>query len=626
MTVVSHYRLFDVIGESESAVVYHAEDLALGREVALKFLAPQYSSDYGRIVRLQHEARTLSTLNHPNICTVYEIGEHEGRHFIAMEFLEGQVLSKLLAVQPLTTGRFVELTLQIAAALDAAHAQQIVHRDLKPANIFVTRRDQVKLLDFGLALLLPNGAPSIGTGAPISSIGGTGPYMSPEQIRREDLDTRTDLFSLGVVMYEMVSGARPFTGATAPEVMDAIATQSPTPVRELNPAVPAEIERIIDKALEKPPKLRYQTASDLCADLERVKRDLDTASVVAARVSALAQEPARPLPRRRTVDVGAAGALLAAAAVTAAGVFLGRSAAHRPAEPLASRPIESPLAFPLSVAPTLPLAVAPTLGDGSAAGKPTGPEATPGTPAVEPTAAHEELAIARQKIALGLYDQALDSLHRTVDAAAGSGEAIDALFLIASVHETRGEVDEAMSTYLEIAGRFPSDAHAPEALYRMALVTLSSKRQERESEARHLLSEVAEKYPSSAWAPRALMARAEIEERLNLWEGDKQLGRGVPSSLVTYREVVQRYQSSDLAETARVRLARAYLTVRQFAEAAAAFEAVAARDRDNRYDAWFTAGEIFEKQLDDPDRARRAYARVPPSSPKYREAQKRLGK
>jgi len=261
---VTHYRVGEKLGQGGSAVVYRAEDLALGREVVLKFFAHDGA---GSIARFQHEARTISSLNHPNICTIYEIGEHEGQHFLAMEMLEGQVLSQEIAGRPLKIDRLINLGTQMAEALEAAHAERIVHRDLKPTNVFVTRSGRIKLLDFGVALLLPRRSePSTTAARSLSSTGGTIPYMSPEQARIEDLDHRTDLFSLGTVLYEMASGHRPFAGATAEDVLSAIVNQAPMAPCAINPAVPPELERIITKALEKNPALRYQTASDVRAD------------------------------------------------------------------------------------------------------------------------------------------------------------------------------------------------------------------------------------------------------------------------------------------------------------------------------------------------------------------------
>ena len=247
-TTLSHYRLIERLGEGATAVVYKAEDLALGRLVALKLLPQAISVDLGKIARFQHEARTTSTLSHPNICTIYEIDQHEGRHFIAMEYLDGRPLSKVIDNRPVEGYRLIELAIQIADGLDAAHEARVIHRDLKPANIYVTDRDHIKLLDFGLATLMParDALKSASSAAWLSEPGGTGPYMSPEQTLGEPLDTRSDLFSLGVVLYEMATGARPFTGHTHAALVDAIRGERPFPARDMNTDVREELDRIIN--------------------------------------------------------------------------------------------------------------------------------------------------------------------------------------------------------------------------------------------------------------------------------------------------------------------------------------------------------------------------------------------
>jgi predicted Ser/Thr protein kinase/TolA-binding protein len=843
-TVVSHYRVIDKLGAGGMGVVYRAEDLRLGRHVAVKFLPETAGSDPLAIERFEREARTASALNHPHICTIHDVGHDAGRRFIVMELIEGVTLDRLIASGPLGLERVIEIGMQVCDALDAAHIAGILHRDIKPGNIFITRREQVKVMDFGLAKMMPTrpgatvmetvAAPHFSTSVGIAV--GTVAYMSPEHARGEALDARSDIFSLGVVIYEMATGVQTFRGQTTAVIFDQILNRVPPAPSSVNPAIPPRLEQIVARALEKDRRVRYQSTRDLQADLERLQRDITTRRAVQAAAASggtavsVAQSwasrgqdgvietlmmsgsafavpdgppapwsnsagtpgpapdsedvdrerlraaaattvppvaradaapsapsggvfvppvpasaappplpapvsvpgaPAGPIADGVTVGAGevdpyaativapprvpsptdssadtivgapapgaaasasappaaaaatavpaaravaapkggqptlaprrvsgqSAGPIVAAAVLLLAGLGgLGWWVLHRPelqvgaSDAAASTaPAASPAPAPASgtpaataaatspaVTPAAATAAAPppaTTADASAA--PGGTPAAPGAAATAPrrgasttgparaAEAARALASARTLITPAPSDEAMTALERVSVSYAGTPPATEALALTAELRQQRNELEPAINAWVAYAGRNGDAERAGEGLVRTADAAARARSQAGDEIARRALDELLTRFPTASRAVRALSMKMALEDRLKLKVRDSQFPDVVAASVLTARDVAMHAGTAPVAELALWRVASEYKERKLHALAAQAFADLATRFPNTQYEAWFSAAEIYDRQLRDPSRARDAYLKVPPSSSKYNDAQKR---
>jgi serine/threonine protein kinase/TolA-binding protein len=701
---LGHYRVIEQLGAGGMGVVYRAKDMRLGRFVALKVLPAGNASSDEAVERFRREARTASSLNHPNICTVYEFDEHEGQCYLALELLDGEPLDRRVGGRALELQPLLDIGVQVTEALDAAHSEGILHRDIKPPNIFITRRGQVKVLDFGLAKLASNARHSTVGGmetqagnhftSVVGTTVGTIAYMSPEQARGEDLDARTDLFSFGVVLYEMATGRQSFPGTTTAVVFDGILNRDPVAPSSFNATVPGELDRIVSKALEKDRTLRYQTAGDLRADLQRLRRDsgsrrvavasgvgvpytphgADPASaagsagpVSPAPVSAApvyappsAAEPPPPSAPQvvapppsptvtsatagpsRTRMLVLAGVVVAALTAVATGLIVSiRSPAPESDTALAAAP-PALVPSPESVAPDRPSGIAAPPSEATPPPASTAvpgvvetrppvtkgapPPATPAPP-VDATSAEaaQRMEVARAKIASNLVDQGVADLRAIMLAYPNMPIASDAGFLAAETLERSGRTDDAMAAYLEFGRRYPNDSRAVDSKLRRALLLSRARQSERRDDANGLFGEIARDYPRTPQAKQALVAKRQYEAtRKQLRATDPILNIEVPAILVTWRMIADQFPSDPETMLALNSLAAAYADMNRYQAAAEVWEHMARQFPPNPMEVWWTLGDLYDRRLKDPARAREAWARVPPESPRYRDAQQRL--
>jgi len=730
---LGHYKILAQLGAGGMGVVYRAQDTKLGRQVALKVLPMGNTSSEESIERFRREARTASSLNHPNICTIYGFDEYEGQLYLAMELLDGEPLDRRLSGRPMDLRNMLEIAAQVADALDAAHTEGILHRDVKPANIFITRRGQVKVLDFGLAKLSPEyrrvgrlldarnetSPPEHFTSA-VGTTVGTIAYMSPEQARGDDVDPRTDLFSFGVVLYEMSTGRQSFPGHTTAVVFDGILNRDPVPPSNINAQLPAELDRIVSKALEKDRSLRYQTAADIGADLKRLRRDsasrhgmptasgvnvsstgavtvvmpsADTAigapSGISSAPTAVMSSPAQTIPpadasqvlrtAAKTPWIWGVGVGVVAIAAIAAGVgaFLANRGESTPpvdqtaatATPPATPPIdaatasapapipspavETPAAAPSAAPSTPPVAPPPpskaaappgstTTGAAGAPGtnvatakpapKTAPPVAAPAAPAAPATASRDTqaaqlLEVAKAKLANNLNEQALADLRQIIVDFPSSRAAAEAAFMAGEIHEKVGRVDDAMAAYVEFESRFGNDRRAADAKLRRSALLGRQRQPKSQALSWQLLNEVVRDYPGSPQSLAALQNKLRIEsDNKDLRAIDPLTKQDGPALVATMRTLIEQFPDGPQSLAARIRLAQTLTQLNRHKEAADVLEELGARSPDAPNDLYFRLGEIYERRLNDPAKAKEAYAKVPAGSPRYNDAQKKLNR
>lgn len=657
---IGPYEILGPLGKGGMGAVYKAMQPSLNRIVAIKVLPADFAKDPDSVARFHREAQTVAMLSHPNIVQIIDKGEDQGILYFAMEYVEGTSLDVVLRQRRLSLQEVVQIIKQIGRGLGAAHRAGVVHRDLNPRNILVSPTlTVVKLADFGISRV-ESVTRNLGTLSTRDMTLGSLHYLAPEQaVDASAVDHRADIYSLGVVFYEALTGRMPLGKFSLPS--------------ELNKDLPSEIDPVVLKCLATEPDNRYATVGLLLEDIDKLEEMmrfqlLDELKGLKRGTSMLFKKGSTSFQRNRGLLV--LFGLLAVALVGAGAWMLLQPAEESPAAAAAPLdPAAKPAAAEASTAPTAP-ADSPAVGapvPGSAVAAPEAGAPAPGTPVVPPPTSAEkpikepatpakkgatvppvvppttpdakpkppakpnvdpaiaDLEVARGKFDAKLFEQALTDARAVVTNYPASPVAIEGHFLIARTLTSLQRNPEALGTYVEIQSRFKGDPRAAEAAFQQAKLVQAANSKKSTEEARKLYSDCAANYPTSPWSARALAARAEIEREQRATVRDAALGATVPAALVTYRDLTGRFPSEPVAEKAWWELGQMYEDLKRWDLAAKSYEELGLHFAKTRFEAWFQAGEIYERRLKDAAKAKTAYGMVPSTSPRYKEAQKKAG-
>lgn len=644
---IGPYEILGPLGKGGMGAVYKAMQPSLNRIVAIKVLPGDFARDPDAVARFHREAQTVAMLSHPNIVQIIDKGEDQGILYFAMEYVEGTSLDVVLRQRRLSLQEVVQVVKQIGRGLGAAHRAGVVHRDLNPRNILVSPTlSVVKLADFGISRV-ESVARTLGTLTTREMTLGSLHYLAPEQaVDASAVDHRADIYSLGVVFYEALTGRMPLGKFSLPS--------------ELNKDLPSEIDPVVLKCLATEPDKRYATVGQLLEDIDKLEellrfQLLDELKGLKRGTSMLFKKGSTSFQRNRGVLV--LFGLLALALVGAGAWMLLNPAAEAPgpsaapAEPAtpadkaptveaavpAPTPVESapppttaPIATPVAEKPADEPATKPKKEVAVAPAKPEAPppaptetKPKPAKPGVDPAVA--DLEVARGKFDARLFDQALAEAQALVAKYPASPVAIDGYYLIAKSQVSLQRGKEALGTYVEIQSRFKSDPRAAEAAFQQAKQVQAADTKKTTEEAKKLYADCAANYPTSPWSARALAAKADIEREQRATVRDAALGATVPAALATYRDLTGRFPAEPAAEKAWWELGQMYEDLKRWDLAAKAYEELGLHFPKTRFDAWFQAAEIYDRRLKDAAKAKSTYAMVPTTSPRYKEAQKKVG-